>query len=147
MYDLTYDEVVEMCNNRMGGISPDDSFEKYLKIYVRPVLFKLPEIRDSDAWEAIDSWHEGSEIELSPMSDRRLLIETNCVAENIFQTRAYAIFAVRILKLFDGVISENEGLSWQTRSEFKDKYQPILTLSRKQAIKLSAFELINFAEE
>jgi len=148
MYQLTNDDVDAMWQNRMALIGNDRVLNDQLGMLVRPAWFDLPEIRDNDDWDALENDHEYSSIEMRATEQKhQLLIQTDCPAETLVQTRAYAVLISRMLGILGGRVSEDNGRSWQKRVACDQKYHPIVKLSRDEIIRLTALELPNFSQE
>ncbi|CAJ1225223.1 hypothetical protein [Lactiplantibacillus xiangfangensis] len=148
MYQLTNDDVDAMWQNRMALIGNDRVLNDQLGMLVRPAWFDLPEIRDNDDWDALEDDHEYSSIEMrTTEQEHQLLIQTDCPAETLVQTRAYAVLISRMLGILGGCVSEDNGRSWQKCAAFDQKYHPIVKMSRDEIIRLTALELPNFSQE
>lgn len=145
MYRLSDDEVEGAYVNRIGMITYDSWLNDRLEMWLAPSIFDMTDIRDNDDWDHVLG---ASEIDVKPLSlPRQLQIETGSSAETLMIIWAYVTLILQLLKLLGGRVSEDGGKKWQKRSEFKEKYQPILSLSRTEVVQISALEELNFIPE
>mgnify|MGYP003365792982 CR=1 FL=1 len=108
---------------------------------VCPALFKFKNIASDPLWQQFPAKREYSSVYMAPLQRyRRLQITTPFCAETVMQVRAYAVLILEVAQATHGKISEDEGQSWQSISEFESKYRSLLDAPREVLQRFSALE-------
>lgn len=139
MWQLTPAEVTASLKQKQK--KDDEELNERFTCDMAPALFKFDDIKNNPIWDQFPAEREYGSIYMAPLQRyRRLFISTDKSAETLMQVRAFAVLIIEVAQETHGKISEDDGISWQTVTEFEQKYQAIVSASRQELQRFSAVE-------